>query len=66
MSADFSKCSTWIRSNCVNNELHYFRANSGEVNAGKLVLVMFHISFLQLNLQLHSRARNPKLMPYLI
>ena len=34
MAADFSKCSTWIRSNCVNNELHFFRANSGELNAG--------------------------------
>ena len=33
-SCDFSKCSTWIRSNCVNNDLNYFRANSGEVNAG--------------------------------
>merc|ERR1711865_240277 len=34
IAADFDKSSTWIRSNCANNDLFYFRANSGEVNAG--------------------------------
>ena len=34
VAADFDKSSTWIRSNCSNNDLNYFRANNGEVNAG--------------------------------
>ena len=46
IAADFDKSSTWIRSNCSNNDLNYFRANNGEVNSGGGTFKMFSSVFL--------------------